>query len=100
MTFKLRFHALALKEWRALDSSIREPLKKKLADRLENPRVPSAALHGMPDCYKIKLHSLGYRLVYRVENDEVFVTVLDTGKRDKSKFFGVSAVSKHAGGSK
>ena len=90
MTFKLRFHALALKEWRALDSSIREPLKKKLAERLENPRVPAAALHGMPDCYKIKLHSLGYRLVYRVENDAVFVTVLATGKRDKSKVYGTA----------
>ena len=90
MTFKLRFHALALKEWRALDSSIREPLKKKLAERLENPRVPSAALHGMPDCYKIKLHGLGYRLVYRVENDEVFVTVLATGKRDKSRVYGTA----------
>jgi mRNA interferase RelE/StbE len=90
MTFKLHFHALALKEWRALDSSIREPLKKKLAERLENPRVPAAALHGMPDCYKIKLHSLGYRLVYRVENDAIFVTVLATGKRDKSKVYGTA----------
>ena len=90
MTFKLRFHALALKEWRALDSSIREPFKKKLAERLENPRVPAAALHGMPDCYKIKLHSLGYRLGYRVENDAIFVTVLATGKRDKSKVYGTA----------
>jgi len=90
MTFKLRFHALALREWRALDSSIREPFKKKLAERLENPRVPAAALHGMPDCYKIKLHSLGYRLVYRVENDAIFVAVLATGKRDKSKVYGTA----------
>ena len=90
MTFKLRFHVLALKEWRALDSRIREPFKKKLAERLENPRVPASALHGMPDCYKIKLHSLGYRLVYRVENDEVFVTVLATGKRDKSRVYGTA----------
>jgi mRNA interferase RelE/StbE len=44
----------------------------------------------MPDCYKIKLHSLGYRLVYRVENDAVFVTVLATGKRDKSKLYGTA----------
>jgi mRNA interferase RelE/StbE len=86
MRFRLRFHALALKEWRALDNRIREPLKKKLLERLESPCVPAAALHGMPDCYKIKLHSLGYRLVYRVENDEVFVTVLATGKRDKTRF--------------
>jgi mRNA interferase RelE/StbE len=90
MTYKLRFHVLALKEWRALDNSIREPLKKKLAERLEDPRAPAAALHGMPDCYKIKLHSLGYRLVYRVDGQEVFVTVIATGKRDKSQVYGAA----------
>lgn len=90
MTYKLRFHVLALKEWRALDNSIRDPLKKKLAERLDEPRVPAAALHGMPDCYKIKLHSLGYRLVYRVDAQEVFVTVIATGKRDKSQVYGAA----------
>jgi len=90
MRFKLRFHELALKEWRALDNSIREPLKKKLAERLESPCLPSAALHAMPDCYKIKLHSLGYRLVYRVDAQEVFVTVIATSKRDKKQVYGAA----------
>jgi mRNA interferase RelE/StbE len=44
-----------------------------------------AALHDMPDCYKIKLHSLGYRLLYRVDRGAIFVTVLPTGKRDESR---------------
>ena len=82
MSYKLRFHELALKEWRKLDSTIREQFKKKLAERLENPRVPSTALSGMPDCYKIKLRQIGYRLVYRVEDDIIFVTVLSIGKRE------------------
>jgi mRNA interferase RelE/StbE len=60
-SFKLRFHELALREWQQLDASVREPFKKKLAERLLTPRVVAAALHGMPDCYKIKLHSVGYR---------------------------------------
>ena len=87
MRFKLRFHEQALAEWHQLDGSVREPLKKKLADRLEQPRVPAAALHGMADCYKIKLLSLGYRLIYRVDDGEVFVTVIATGKRDKNKVY-------------
>ena len=87
MTYKLRFHALALREWRLLDGSIREPLKKKLAERLTNPRVPASALHGMADCYKIKLHSVGYRLIYRVDDTEIFVTVIATGKRDKNRVY-------------
>ncbi len=81
MSFKLRFHELALAEWRRLDGSLREPLKKKLAERLENPRVPASALSGMADCYKIKLRSAGYRLVYRVDEDLGFVTVIAVGKR-------------------
>ena len=86
-TYKLRFHELAFAEWQKLDGSVREPFKKKLAERLENPRVPRAALAGMPDCYKIKLRTLGYRLVYRVEDDIVFVTVVAIGRRDKNQVY-------------
>ena len=84
MSYKLRFHALALVEWQKLDGSIKEPLKKKLAERLETPRVAADALNGMKDCYKIKLKRMGFRLVYRVEDNIVTVTVISVGKRDKS----------------
>jgi len=87
MSYKLRFHELALAEWKKLDNSVREPLKKKLAERLTDPRTPTAALNGMPDCYKIKLLRAGYRLVYRVEDETVFVTVIAVGKRDKLKVY-------------
>ena len=83
----LRFHELALQEWKKLDGSVRQPLKKKLGERLENPRVPSAALSGMPDCYKIKLRTAGFRLVYRVDEDVVFVTVIAVGKRDRNRVY-------------
>lgn len=87
MSYRLRFHALALAEWNKLDHSIREPFKRKLAERLENPRISAAALSGMPDCYKIKLLRVGYRLVYRVEDESVFVTVIAVGQRDKQKVY-------------
>lgn len=83
MTYKLRFHALALAEWNKLDNSLREPMKKKLLERLEQPHVPSAKLSGMPDCYKIKPQQFSYRLIYRVDEDVVFVTVIAVGKRDR-----------------
>ncbi|WP_419783309.1 type II toxin-antitoxin system RelE family toxin [Maridesulfovibrio sp.] len=86
MIYKLRFHEHALKEWKKLDSTLREQFKKKLAKRLENPRVPPAALSGMPDCYKIKFRKAGYRLVYRVDEGVLYVTVIAVGKRDR---FGV-----------
>lgn len=90
MTYKLSFHTLALAEWQTLDGSIKAPLKKKLAERLENPLVPADALSGMPNCYKIKLKRIGFRLVYLVNNDVVTVTVIAVGKRDKSAVYGAA----------
>ncbi|MDR1947215.1 MAG: type II toxin-antitoxin system RelE/ParE family toxin [Desulfovibrio sp.] len=87
MSYKLRFHELALKEWQKLGDTLREQFKKKLSVRLENPHIPASALSGMPGCYKIKLRNAGYRLVYRVEGDVLFVTVIAVGKRDKLKVY-------------
>jgi mRNA interferase RelE/StbE len=87
MPYKLRFHELAWAEWQKLDGSIKAPLKKKLLERLQEPRVPSAALSHMPDCYKIKLRQAGYRLVYRVDDGVIYVTVIAVGKRDKSAVY-------------
>lgn len=44
MSFELGFLEEALKEWRKLDSNIREQFKAKLTERLKNPRMPSAKL--------------------------------------------------------
>ena len=64
MSYKLRFHEQALKEWKKLGTTLQEQFKKKLAERLEQPRIPSAAL----------------RFVYRVEGDIMYVTVIAVGK--------------------
>lgn len=87
MTFKLRFHEQAWVEWQKLDGSVQEPFKKKLTERLAQPRVPRAALNGMVDCYKIKLKTVGYRLVYRVEDDVLYVTVIAIGKRERDRVY-------------
>ena len=82
MSFELRFEPDALKEWQALDKSVREPLKKKLAKRLEQPHVLNERLHNrLSNCYKIKNHKTGHRLVYRVMDKQVVVLVLAIGKR-------------------
>ncbi len=87
MIYKLRFHELALTEWNKLDGSIKSQFKKKILERLEQPRVKSSALSGMKDCYKIKLRQLGYRIIYRIDDDIVSVTVIAAGKRDKEKVY-------------
>lgn len=84
MSYELKFKSDALKEWKKLDASIREMLKAKLKKRLEDPRVESAKLRGMNDCYKIKLRGSGFRLVYQVRDNELIVVVIAVGKRDKN----------------
>lgn len=73
MTYKLRFQELAWGEWEKLDTTIRERFKKKLSERLQNPRVPTAALSSMKNCYKIKLRDVGYRLIYQVEDNILYL---------------------------
>ncbi|WP_248916109.1 type II toxin-antitoxin system RelE family toxin [Pseudomonas moorei] len=87
MTYKLEFLPSARKEWDKLGHTLREQFKTKLAERLELPRIPADALHGMPDCYKIKLKSSGYRLVYEVIDDRVVVAVVAVGKRERSEVY-------------
>lgn len=83
MTYSLEFQTTAKKEWDSLDASIQKQFKKKLIQRLETPRVSNTKLNGMEDCYKIKLRSLGYRLVYHVCDNQLIVTVVATGKRER-----------------
>jgi mRNA interferase RelE/StbE len=73
----------ALEEWQRLDGSVKAPLKKLLAKRLDNPHVPGGELHGpLAGCYKIKLRQQGVRLVYSVEDDCLIVTVIAIDKRE------------------
>ena len=87
MSYELEFKESALKEWRKLDNSVRELFKKRLTERLVTPRVESAKLSGMPDCYKIKLRDAGYRLVYQVCDNLVSVVVIAVGKRENNQVY-------------
>jgi len=84
MSYKLKFLPTALKEWKKLDNSIQTQFKKKIEERLESPHVPSCQLSGFINHYKIKLRTSGYRLVYEVIDEEIYVLVIAIGKRDKN----------------
>ena len=86
--YQLEFLESALAEWKSLDGSVRQVLKKLLEKRLESPRVPGAELHGeLADCYKIKLRKQGYRLVYQVRDETLVVLVIAVNRRDKDKVY-------------
>ena len=83
MTYKLKFLPVALKEWKKLAPPIQLQFKKKLKERLITPRNPSCQLRGFKDVYKIKLRSVGYRLVYEVNDTEITIYVVAVGKRER-----------------
>jgi mRNA interferase RelE/StbE len=81
--YRLQFVPSAWAEWQRLDGSVKEPLRKLLKRRLDNPHVPGAALHGaLAGHYKIKLNKQGYRLVYGVQDDVLIVMVMAVEKRE------------------
>lgn len=84
MSYKLLFKADALKEWKSLDNPIRKQFLKKLKERLIKPRDEASRLSGMKNCYKIKLRSSGYRLVYEVRDLQLVVSVVAVGKRERN----------------
>ena len=90
MTYELAFKTSALKEWKKLGHTVQEQFKKKLAERLKNPHVPSAALSGATNIYKIKLRQAGYRLVYSVEDKTITVIVIAGDKRDRNEVYDVA----------
>jgi len=73
MSYELAFTEEAIKEWKKLDNTVRTQFK----------HIPASALYSMPACYKIKLRSVGYRLVYQVDDSTVLVTVITVGRRDR-----------------
>ncbi|MEZ1317406.1 type II toxin-antitoxin system RelE/ParE family toxin [Pseudomonas fluorescens] len=83
MTYSLEFDRRALKEWNKLGDTVRQQFKKKLAEIIENPRIEANRLRQLPDCYKLKLRSAGYRLIYQVLDQEVVVFVIAIGKRER-----------------
>ena len=91
MNYELGFLEEALREWKKLDASLREQFKTKLAERLKNPRVPAAKLSGHSDRYKIKLRSVGYRLVYEVREKQLVVIVVAVGKRERNAVYKAAA---------
>lgn len=80
--YKIHFTETSLKEFKKLGATIQAQFKKKLKTLQSNPHIPSARLHGdLANCYKIKLRSAGYRLVYEVKDDMLIIVVIAVAKR-------------------
>ena len=83
MNYELAIHPEAEKEWAKLDGSIKRRFKEKLAkERLKHPRVAKNALRELPDCYKIKITTPQFRLVYHVNDTKKLLTIISVATRD------------------
>lgn len=91
MNYELEFHPDALEEWGKLDRSVHDQFKKKLEERLVNPRVPASKLSGQKDRFKIKFRNAGYRLVYEVRDTKLVVVVVAVGKRERNAAYKAAA---------
>ena len=91
MTYKLVFKVDAKKEWDSLDTTVRSLFAKKLKERILQPRIESSRLSGMKDCYKIKLRRAGFRLVYPVRDQELVVSVVAVGKRERNLVYKIAS---------
>ena len=87
MSYTVKFREDALKEWQKLDKAIQQQFAKKLKKCCDNPHVPSAKLRGIKDCYKIKLRTSGFRLVYQVIDNVLVIAVVAVGKRERSEVY-------------
>lgn len=90
MAYRLQFLHAAKAEWDKLDGTVQLQFTKVLAKRLEVPRVPKAALASMADCYKIKLRTVEYRLVYQVRDESLVLLTVAVGKRDRNAVYNVA----------
>jgi mRNA interferase RelE/StbE len=91
MTYELVCIRESLDEWCKPYKSVRDQFKKKLEERLLNPRVPAARLSGQKDRFKIKLRQIGYRLVYEVQDSRLVVLVVAVGKRERNAAYKTAA---------
>ena len=81
--YALAIHVDAERDWAKLDATVKARFKAKLGkERLQTPRVPKDALHGLPDCYKIKITTPQFRLAYHVDDSRRLVTLLAVSSRD------------------
>ena len=81
--YDLAIHPEAEKEWGKLDGSVKRRFKEKFAkERLKHPRVAKDALRELPDCYKIKITTPQFRLIYHVNDAKRILTILSVASRD------------------
>ncbi|MFS8368398.1 type II toxin-antitoxin system RelE family toxin [Acetobacter oryzifermentans] len=84
----IRFDPDALDEWDALDGSIRKLFEKFLTKLVINPFILGRRLNkDLDGCFKIKLRSQGYRIIYEVIENIITIYIWAVGKREDNAIY-------------
>lgn len=87
MISRIKFHPPALRERKKLDPQIRRKFVAKLNERMLTPEVPKDRLSDkLSNCFKLRLLSEGYRLVYEPIFEEGVLFIRSVGRRDGSVY--------------
>ncbi len=78
--YKLSFLKKAKKEWDKLNLKVQKQFKQKLAERLSNPHIMKDRITGLEECYKIKLRTSSYSIIYKVSEGKLIVQAITMGK--------------------
>jgi mRNA interferase RelE/StbE len=80
MLYSVQFTPRAQRDFSALDRAIQQRLRRRI-DRLAEDPFPVGAkkLHGEEPFYRIRVSD--YRVIYKVEADELVVIVVKIGHR-------------------
>lgn len=92
MAYQLTINPNAKREWDKLDSTIRNQFINKLEKVLINPKVKKNLLYKQDNIpyYKIKLRTVGYRLVYGVRDNTLTITIISVGKRNRGQVYEIA----------
>jgi mRNA interferase RelE/StbE len=85
--YEVVFRPRAAKAFQKLNAALQRQLARKLIERSRNPRVLPDAVREIPNGYKIKLRSSGFRLVYMVRDGQMVILVLSIGKREREEAY-------------
>ena len=86
-TYKIDLVEAATKEWRKLPPEIKNQFADKLETLVKDPYQAPRLRGGLKNCFKIKLKSSGYRLVYKVNEKEIILLVVAVGKRNNNDIY-------------
>lgn len=79
-TYEVELTARARKQYKALDPSVRERVRRILHDLGKNPTPAQVkALAGSKDLMRVRVGAS--RVIYRIEHDQARVVVVDIGQR-------------------